>query len=263
MITLCKACGTSFESTHSHPEHCNICEDERQYVPVTGQEWVELDTLVASHTNKWQQQEPDLFSIQTVPEFAIGQRAFILRTPEGNILWDCIANLDDATKTLISSLGGLKAIAISHPHYYTTMQDWAAEFDAPIYLHARDCQWVMRESPYIKFWEGDTLELAAGVSLIRLGGHFAGGSVLHWARGEGILLAGDIVQVTPGADAVSFMWSYPNMLPLSAATVSDITRRLGTVKFKRLYGAFEGKNIRENADDIVNRSGKKYLACLG
>ncbi len=124
MITLCKACGTSFESTHSHPEHCNICEDERQYVPVTGQEWVELDTLVASHTNKWQQQEPNLFSIQTVPEFAIGQRAFILRTPEGNILWDCIANLDDATKTLISSLGGLKAIAISHPHYYTTMQDW-------------------------------------------------------------------------------------------------------------------------------------------
>lgn len=263
MIALCKACGTSFETAGSHLEHCKICEDERQYVPATGQEWVELDTLVTSHTNKWQQHNSDLFSIQTVPDFAIGQRAFILRTPEGNILWDCIANLDDATKTLISSLGGLKAIAISHPHYYTTMQDWAAEFDAPIYLHASDRQWVMRESPYINFWEGDTLKLVAGVSLIRLGGHFAGGSVLHWAKGEGVLLAGDIIQVTPGADAVSFMWSYPNMLPLSAATVSAITRRLSTVKFKRLYGAFKGKNITENADEIVHRSGKKYIACLG
>ncbi len=121
----------------------------------------------------------------------------------------------------------------------------------------------MRDSPWITLWEGDVLQLTADVSLIRLGGHFAGGSVLHWARDEGVLLTGDIVQVTPGADGVSFMWSYPNMLPLSAATVSDIIRRLGAVKFKKLYGAFEGKDIKENADAIVRRSGEKYIACLG
>ena len=262
MIALCKACGTSYEIAGSHPEHCKICEDERQYVPVTGQKWVEPAALFASHANKWKQHESCLLSIQTVPAFAINQRAFILRTPEGNILWDCIATLDDATKTLIAALGGLRAIAISHPHYYTTMQDWAAEFDAPVYLHASDRQWIMRDSPRITLWEGDTFELTSNVSIIRLGGHFAGGSVLHWAQDEGVLLSGDILQVTPGADAVSFMWSYPNMLPLSAATVSDITRRLNTVKFSRLYGAFEGKEIVENADEIVRRSGEKYIACL-
>ncbi|WP_435955035.1 MBL fold metallo-hydrolase [Dryocola sp. BD626] len=262
MIVLCKACGTSYETAGSHPERCKICEDERQYVPVGGQEWVALDALVAAHSNKWQRHEPDLLSIQTVPEFAIGQRAFIVRTPEGNILWDCVANLDDATKALVASLGGLKAIAISHPHYYTTMQDWAAEFDAPIYLHVSDRQWIMRNSPHLKLWEGDALDLGAGVTLLRLGGHFAGGSVLHWKKDEGMLLAGDILQVTPGADAVSFMWSYPNMLPLPAATVSDITRRLDGVKFKKLYGAFAGQNIKDNADDIVRRSGEKYIACL-
>jgi len=262
MIVLCKACGTSYEITGSQPEHCNICEDERQYVPVTGQQWVSSDTLFASHTNKWKQHDADLLSVQTVPAFAINQRAFILRTPEGNILWDCIATLDEATKTLIASLGGLRAIAISHPHYYTTMQDWAAEFDAPVYLHASDRQWIMRDSPRITLWEGDTLKLASDVNLIRLGGHFAGGSVLHWARNEGILLSGDILQVTPGADAVSFMWSYPNMLPLSAATVGDIMRRLRDVKFAKLYGAFAGKEILDSADDIVRRSGEKYIACL-
>ncbi|HCC4463997.1 TPA: MBL fold metallo-hydrolase, partial [Citrobacter freundii] len=149
MITLCKTCGTSYEVTGAHPEQCDICQDERQYVPASGQEWVDFTALCASHTNKWKQHDSTLLSIRTVPDFAIDQRAFILRTSEGNILWDCIASLDDATKTLITSLGGLKAIAISHPHYYTTMQDWAAEFNAPIYLHASDRRWVMRDSPWI------------------------------------------------------------------------------------------------------------------
>ena len=262
MITLCKTCGTSYEITDIHPEHCDICEDERQFVPRAGQKWINFDEICASHTNTWRQHESDLFSIRTVPDFAINQRAFILRTPQGNILWDCIATLDDATKMLITALGGLKAIAISHPHYYTTMQDWAEEFHAPIYLHASDSRWVMRSSPWITWWDGDTLELTRDVHVIRLGGHFAGGCVLHWAREDGVVLSGDIVQVTPGARAVSFMWSYPNLLPLPATTVGDITQRLSTVKFKKLYGAFEGRNITENADDIVRRSGEKYISCL-
>ena len=262
MITLCKTCGTSYKTAASHPEHCPICEDERQYVPATGQEWIDFETVRATHTNKWKQHNSNLFSIRTVPDFAIDQRAFILRTPEGNILWDCIATLDDATKMLITSLGGLKAIAISHPHYYTTMQDWAEAFDAPIYLHANDREWVMRDSPRIKFWGGDTLELTKDVTVIRLGGHFAGGCVLHWEHDEGVVLSGDIIQVTPGANAVSFMWSYPNMLPLPAATVGDMIERLSTVKFKQLFGAFEGKDITANADEIVRRSGEKYISCL-
>ncbi|MNC64754.1 hypothetical protein D3C75_1149850 [compost metagenome] len=53
------------------------------------------------------------------------------------------------------------------------------------------------------------------------------------------------------------------MLPLPAATVSNMTHRLSTLKFKKLYGAFAGKDIPENADEIVRRSGEKYIACLG
>ncbi|MEG5462277.1 MBL fold metallo-hydrolase [Enterobacter chuandaensis] len=259
MITLCKTCGTAYDGK---PERCPICEDERQYVPASGQAWIEYAMVTATHANKWQLLEPALFSIKTVPAFAINQRALLLRTPHGNILWDCIANLDPTTETLVSALGGLSAIAISHPHYYTTMQEWAAAFDAPIYLHASDREWVMRDSPAIHFWEGEALEIWPSVTLLRLGGHFAGGTVLHWQEGEGVLLAGDILQVTPGKDAVSFMWSYPNMLPLPARTVEDVIRRLKGKAFARLYGAFEGQTISTNADDIVQRSGQKYIACL-
>jgi hypothetical protein len=195
MITLCRTCGTSYEGT---PERCAICEDERQYVPASGQAWIDYATVTATHANKWQQLEPQLFSIKTVPAFAINQRALLLRTPHGNILWDCIANLDPATQTLIAALGGLRAIAISHPHYYTTMQEWAAAFDAPVYLHASDSEWVMRDSPAIHFWEGDALEIVPSVTLLRLGGHFAGGTVLHWQEGEGVLLAGIFCRSPPG-----------------------------------------------------------------
>ena len=120
----------------------------------------------------------------------------------------------------------------------------------------------MRDSPAITLWEGDALEILPAVRLLRLGGHFAGGTVLHWAKDDGIMLAGDIIQVTPGAHAVSFMWSYPNLLPLAAASVEKIVERLVDTPFEALYGAFEGQNVTKNARQIVLDSAQKYLACL-
>ena len=93
---------------------------------------------------------------------------------------------------------------------------------------AIDRAWLQRPDPAVRFWEGETLALGEGVTLVRLGGHFPGGTVLHWAAGagdDGALLSGDIVQVAPGADRVSFMWSYPNMRPLAGASVRRIAYR--------------------------------------
>lgn len=259
-LLICCACGTSYDAS-AQPEHCRICQDERQYVPPSGQSWTTPDALAAKHTNSWHQLETDLFAIHTVPAFAINQRALLLRTPQGNVLWDCIALLDDATVAIIRGLGGVSAIGISHPHYYTTMQDWAREFDAPIYLHAADREWVCRPSDAIRFWDDAALAIAPGVTLVHAGGHFAGGTVLHWSREneEGVLLAGDIVQVTPGADYVSFLWSYPNMIPLSAQAVQDVADRLSAWPFERIYGAFRGQDVRARGQEIVQRSAHRYI----
>ena len=54
----------------------------------------------------------------------------------------------------------------------------------------------MRHGPAVRLWEGDTLELWDGVTLVRCGGHFPGGTVMHWAGGaggRGIVCAGDIL----------------------------------------------------------------------
>ncbi|MDO9060311.1 MAG: MBL fold metallo-hydrolase, partial [Bradyrhizobium sp.] len=228
-VHICSACGTSYPDASEPPRHCPICDDERQFVPPGGQAWTTPERLGRGHVNAWRQLEPDLFEIHTHPQFAINQRALLLRTADGNILWDCIALLDDATETLIRALGGLRAIAISHPHYYTCMQDWARRFDCPIHLHAADAEWVMRPDPAVRHWNGETMEIADGVTLLRLGGHFAGGTVLHWAAGaggRGAVLSGDIVQVAADLNRVSFLWSYPNMMPLSGTTVRRIADTL-------------------------------------
>jgi glyoxylase-like metal-dependent hydrolase (beta-lactamase superfamily II) len=262
-IFLCTACGTSYPPAENPPPACPICEDERQYVPAGGQGWTTRDRLASSHTNAWRRHEPGLYSIHTVPAFAINQRAFLLQTPGGNVLWDCIAHLDDATKDIVAALGGLSAIAISHPHYYTTMQDWSDAFGGvPVYLHEADREWIMRPAPGIALWEGDTRAIAPGITLIRLGGHFPGGTVLHWADphdGAGVVLSGDIVQVAADVRRVSFLWSYPNMMPLSAREVLRIGDGLAPWSFDRIYGAFVGKDVPGDAKAVVARSVARYV----
>jgi hypothetical protein len=263
---ICATCGSQFTPSQAPPPSCPICEDERQYVPPGGQKWTTLDELAPRHFNCYQQYEPGLIGVGTVPEFAIGQRALILRAADGNVLWDCISFIDAATIELVKGLGGLAAIAISHPHYYSTMVEWSRAFGGiPIYLPAADRQWIMRPDPVIKLWEGDTLQLAPGIMLIRCGGHFAGGTVLHWAgggQGRGALLSGDIVQLIPDRRHVSFMRSYPNLIPLSAPAVARIGAILEPFSFDVIYGAWFDRVIPRGGKEAVKRSIARYIAMV-
>jgi hypothetical protein len=264
---ICETCGSQFTPSEEPPPACPICEDERQFVPPGGQRWTTLDKLARGHFNSYQQYEAGLIGVGTVPKFAIGQRALILRAGAGNILWDCISFIDAATIELVNGLGGLSAIAISHPHYYGTMVEWSRAFGGiPIHLHAADRQWIMQPDPAIKLWEGDTLQLVRDITLIHCGGHFAGGTVLHWAAGadgRGALLSGDIVQLIPDRNFVSFMRSYPNLIPLSAAAVARIWTTLETFAFDAVYGAFFDRGvIPRGGKEAVKRSVDRYIAIV-
>ncbi len=156
---ICSTCGTQYPPSEAPPAHCPVCEDERQFIPPEGQSWTTLERLRISHHNGFRQYESGLIGIGTTPKFAIGQRALLLCTPEGNVLWDCISLIDDATVTLINGLGGLRAIAISHPHFYTTLVDWSRAFgNVPVHLHADDAKWVRQPDSCIKFWQGERFE---------------------------------------------------------------------------------------------------------
>jgi hypothetical protein len=142
------------------------------------------------------------------------------------------------------------------------MVEWAERFDAPIFLHARDCEWVMRKSPRIQFWEGTILALWDNLTLINCDGHFEGGAVLHWpagANGNGALLTGDIIQVVQDRRYVSFMRSYPNLIPLGPAAIRRIVETIEPFAFEKIYGAWWKANVLSDAKATVARSAARYL----
>jgi glyoxylase-like metal-dependent hydrolase (beta-lactamase superfamily II) len=265
---ICKTCGVQYAPTEQPPERCPICEDERQYVGWNGQQWTTLEGLRAEgRRNELHEEEPDLVSIHTNPPIAIGQRALLIRTPRGNVLWDCLTLLDDETIGAVRELGGLAAVAISHPHFYASNVAWSRAFgDCPVYIHAEDRQWVQYPVPAVTLWEGVALEILPGLTLINTGGHFDGATVLHWAAGaagQGALLSGDTATVVMDRRYVSFMYSYPNLIPLPAAAIERIRDTLRPYRFARIYGGWNGRVVAVDGADAVERSAARYLKWIG
>ena len=261
---ICATCGTQYPDSEAAPERCPICEDARQWVPEEGQRWTTMDELRHRHRNELRSEE-DLLGVGTEPRFAIGQRALLVPFGERRLLWDCITLLDDETATEIDRLGGIAAIAISHPHYYSAMVEWARRFNCPIHLHTDDEGWIRRRDPAVRLWRGEVKELGHGLTLVRCGGHFAGATVLHWregAGGRGALLSGDVVQVIPDRRHVGFMYSYPNLIPLPEAAVRRIGAALEPLRFEQIYGAWWGTVVRRDGRSAVLRSVERYAGAL-
>jgi glyoxylase-like metal-dependent hydrolase (beta-lactamase superfamily II) len=185
---------------------------------------------------------------------------------QGGVLWDCISLVDNATVEAVRELGGIRAIAISHPHFYSSMVEWSRAFGGvPIYLHAADRQWVMRPDAAIHFWDGETFDLGDGLTLIRCGGHFAGSTALHWAagaEGRGALLTSDTLTVVSDRRYLSFLYSYPNLIPLPAAAVQQIARSVEPFAFDRIYGGWFERVVPTDAKGVVARSAERYVKAV-
>jgi hypothetical protein len=261
---VCVTCGTQFAESATEPDSCPICTDQRQYVPEDGQRWTTLDELRREHRTEVRA-DAELTGVGTEPSFAIGQRALLAPFGDANLMWDCTTVVDAAGVEEVERRGGLVAIAISHPHYYSGMVEWARAFDCPIYLHAADRRWIMRPDPAVELWEDETTELGHGLTLIRGGGHFPGGTMLHWAGGAGgagALLSGDIVQVIPDRAHVGFMYSYPNLIPLPEREVARIAGALEPFPFEVIYGAWWDRVVRRDGKAAVMRSAERYRRAL-
>lgn len=263
---ICMTCGVQYAESDTPPAHCLICEDERQYVRASGQQWTTLDDLRQRHHNEIRRVEPNLTGIASVPGFAISQRPLLIQTPAGNVLWDCNSLIDDVTAAALKALGGVDAIAISHPHFYDSMVEWSQAFsDAPIYLHRDNEPWVMRPDKRIVYWESETYPLLVDLTLIRCGGHFPGSSVLYWgagADGKGVLMTGDTIMVVADTRWATFMYSYPNDIPLNRRAVERIVAAVEPFDYDRLYSAWWEKVIETDAKNAVKRSAERYIRAI-
>jgi hypothetical protein len=262
---ICETCGTQYEAVASPPRGCAVCRDDRQYEGWNGQTWTTHEELARRHRLRLEL-DAGVFAIGLAPDFAINQRALLLPTDAGNILWECVSLVTDEAVRALESRGGVDMIAVSHPHFYSSMVEWSDALGGiPILIHDADKAWVQRSSPRVQFWQGDRRSLSPGVTLIRCGGHFTGSTALHWRDGPrrgGGLFPGDALQVVYDRRHVTFMYSYPNYIPMKPSAVNFIRKSIEQIEFEDVFGYTWGRNIIGNARAAVDRSFDRYLAAV-
>ncbi len=258
-VWICETCGVE------HAEAigvCAICADERQWVPAGGQRWATLEELAsAGRRPHVAELERDLFGLTIEPKIGIGQQMQIVRTPAGNLLWDPSGYLDEDAVGRVRELGEVAAITASHPHMFGAQVEWSRALGGvPVLVSEPNLEWVARHDPAIESWRGRH-EVTPGLTLLQLGGHFPGSAVVHWAAGaggKGVLLVSDTIHGNPDRATVTFMRSYPNRIPLSAAVVERIATALERLSFDRLYDNF-GHTIDTDAAAAIRRSADRYI----
>jgi glyoxylase-like metal-dependent hydrolase (beta-lactamase superfamily II) len=264
-VWVCATCGNHYPGATSPPGACVICTDERQWVPASGQRWTTLEELAAAgHRSDVREVEPGLLGIGADPPVAIGHRALLVRTGEGNLLWDPPGFIDGQAIEAVRGAGGLRAVTASHPHFYGAIAEWSSAFGAEMLLPEADASWLTRPGPAVRTWSG-SLAVLPGVTLIQCGGHFPGSAVVHWADGAGgagALFTGDTIMVTPGEDRLTFLWSAPNRLPLPEREVRAVVGAVQPYSFDRIYGGWWQPVIRRDARRILESSAERYIQFL-
>lgn len=112
-----------------------VAIEERGDLPPHGA-WTTLAELAAApHRTVHVDHGRGVHSLRREPRFAIGHRSFVVQTRHGNLLWDAPRYIDEGIVGLVRDLGGVTAIAASHPHMFGAQLNWSEEFGgAPVYV---------------------------------------------------------------------------------------------------------------------------------
>ncbi len=260
---ICTGCGVEHESADDQPPGpvCVLTSEvvsieERGDLPPHGT-WTTMEQLAAQpHHTEHVDHGRGVHSLRRAPRFAIGHRSFVVQTSTGNLLWDAPSYLDDEIVDLVRGLGGVVAIASSHPHMFGAQISWSREFGGvPVYVNELDQEWLPQADRLIELW-GDEAQPVPGVRLIHVGGHMRGSSVA--LTPDGTLLVGDTITGGLARNWVSFQRSFPKHVPLSAAVVQRVVDRLSPYDFDRLY-TLGGDEIETAAKDVMHRSAETHI----
>ncbi|HEV8690811.1 MAG TPA: hypothetical protein VGQ91_10980, partial [Ideonella sp.] len=106
LLPLCETCGTQHGQALTPGLRCAICEDERQYVGWQGQRWTTHEAMRERFTLRMED-DGGVLGIGLAPDFAINQRAFVLPTEAGRILWECLSVVTPQAVEALKAQGGI------------------------------------------------------------------------------------------------------------------------------------------------------------
>ncbi|TFK49561.1 hypothetical protein OE88DRAFT_1719572 [Heliocybe sulcata] len=297
--SICTTCAAQYSASGLRPyrigeeasgDGCPVCLDERQYVLSTGQAWTSWRELDGKHTMSLQLEPKDsrIIRIVTEPKVGqIGQTPFLLRTSEGSLIWDCGPYLSESmVESILSTTSPsepLLGIAISHPHFFNGSVTWARKLRCKVHICAADREWFMRKdefvNEFVEFWEGDVKKFGniphcASLTHYSLTGHFPGSCVLHWDRSHdsseevsrpktGVLFCSDTFKIAIDRRMMTFMWSYPNYIPLPPKDVQKIWQSIRPYDFDDIYSAWPGDIAYGNGKAKVLKSARRFIQMEG
>ena len=262
---ICLTCGVQHAASEAPPERCLICNDERQYVGWGGQRWTTLlDMKAAGHANRFRdvEGEPGLTSIDTRPRFAIGQRALLVQTRNGNFLWDCISYIDEDTVQRIRNVGGLHGISASHPHFYGAMIEWSHAFGgAPVFLPLADKQWLARPDhigSLVRGLEGDLAgaDPRAGAAGTSTAARCCTG-LKAAEEGRAAYRRYDLGRGGPPLGDLHAQLS--QLHPSPEPAVRGIVQAVQPYPFERIYGGWWENDVMADGMGVVERSAERYI----
>jgi hypothetical protein len=131
------------------------------------------------------------------------------------------------------------------------MNEWAAAFDCPIYIHEGDREFIFYRSNAVRLWEGDQQLLWDDL----------GSSLLQFSAlsSKGAILCGDSFYLSKSKRHIAIMYSYPNQILLTKKEFAEVHRKSTGLSFDSLYGAFDWQNLEGNAHDVFAASMQRYL----
>ncbi|PWN48353.1 hypothetical protein IE53DRAFT_389448 [Violaceomyces palustris] len=184
-----------------------------------------------------------------------------------------------STKVHISSLDKewyLRGLCQVSDGLYSLVDTAREDFSPEERLDIQAC------SEHVVAWEGDVLEVVPGVKVLRCGGHFPGSSILVWdrdltpghdttsqragdgnARRGGVALCSDTFMPCPDGKTFSFMWSYPNMIPLKPKDVEKIWQSVRPYPFQDVIGGWPGKAILGSSHEKLRISACNFVEMEG
>jgi glyoxylase-like metal-dependent hydrolase (beta-lactamase superfamily II) len=244
---ICTYCGNRTFIGEGETPECLICANRYVPEPKARVRFKRPDALLPDHHTEIVQLEEDIWRFYVRPNLGIRHYAFFIQRPGGNVLMDMQPILTNDLAAWIGAKGGLKAIVLSHPHYYGAMDDFSTRFHAPVWIHATDRDWAVGY-PNVECLDAEDHSFDETLGMIHIPGQFEGGLCLLYARHRGILFTGDTLMVSPTTGELSAWKSTPRQVPYTRDEFHVIREGILALEFDQLYASVRGE-IRSGAKE--------------
>lgn len=226
---------------HQMPLSCPVCSDTRNALPADGWDFRTEEDAKVTFINSWAEVAPGLWGFSASPKFGLGATGWLLQREDGNVAFEGCPYYQPDAIAKIAELGGIRVLAASHPHGYGALWQLQREFDPIVTIHRGDI-------PYSKAFRvncpaDDLHEVAPGLTMHHVGGHYEGHAVLYDASRRA-LFCGDSLKIEFAADgatpvAISCHKAFHYEIPLTRDELAKYARVFAALPFQTALTPFE------------------------